>query len=69
MAARFLGQEWRSATVRAIEARRLVEPLRDVIIDQGMPQPQLDVFGDGFAHAFDRWVADLAYWLRRSSHG
>lgn len=66
---RFLQQEWRSTTVRAMEARRFVESLRDSLAAIGAPIPSLDTFGDDYAIAFDRWVAELAIWLRRPSRG
>ncbi len=64
---RLARQDGMSASVRAIEARRVVEGLRTRILSEGLPQPNLDAFGDEFAHAFDRWLVDLAHDLRRPS--
>lgn len=64
---RHLDQEWPTPIVRAIEARRVVEPLLDTIGSERMPQPRLDAFGESFSFAFDRWVADLGMWLRQPS--
>jgi hypothetical protein len=61
---RFIERGGMSTTVRAIEARRLVESLAGTIAGEGIPKPNLDAVGDGFATAFDRWVVDLVYWLR-----
>jgi DNA-binding transcriptional ArsR family regulator len=62
---RFLSLEPMSESIRAIEARGLIESLMDRIVSEGIPQPNLQAFGDAFASAFDRWVAELYYWLRR----
>lgn len=64
---RFDGQDLMSASVRAIEARRVVEGLLTRIPDAGLPQPNLDAFGDDFANAFDRWVVQLVDSLRSPS--
>lgn len=56
-----------STSVRAIEARRVVESLRERITSEGLPQPNLDAFGDDFAVAFDRWLVDFVYHLRGGS--
>jgi DNA-binding transcriptional ArsR family regulator len=56
-------------SVRAIEARRVVESLRERIASEGLPQPNLDALGDEFAVAFDRWLVDLVYDLRGGSWG
>lgn len=64
---RFIEQDGMSTAVRAIEARRVVEPLTDKISGEGMPKPNLDALGDEFATAFDRWVVELVYWLRSPS--
>ncbi|MBF6604548.1 MAG: helix-turn-helix transcriptional regulator [Chloroflexi bacterium] len=56
---RFHKQDGMSPSVRAIEARRVVESLRDRITSEGLPQPNLDVLGDDFADAFDRWLVQL----------
>ncbi len=61
---RFIERDGMSTAVRAIEARRVVEALFDRVASEGMPQPNLDALGDEFATAFDRWLVDLAYWLR-----
>jgi DNA-binding transcriptional ArsR family regulator len=66
---RFEGRDEMSPSVRAIEARRVVEALRDRIASEGLPQPNLDAFGDDFAGAFDRWIVDLVYDLRSGSRG
>jgi len=66
---RFEDREGMSRSVRAIESRRVVEPLRDRITSEGLPQPNLDAFGDDFADAFDRWLVDLVYDLRGGSRG
>ena len=63
----FVEREGMSDLVRAIEARRVVESLIDGIMSEGLPQPNLDVFGDAFAAAFDRWLVDLVDWLRLPS--
>ncbi|MDO8485913.1 MAG: hypothetical protein Q7S35_13305, partial [Candidatus Limnocylindrales bacterium] len=64
---RFAGQGGMSASVRAIEARRVVEGLRTRILSEGLPQPNLDALGDDFAGAFDRWVVQLVDSLRSPS--
>jgi hypothetical protein len=56
-----------SPSVRAIEARRVVEGLRTRIASEGLPQPNLDALGADFADAFDRWVVELVDNLRNSS--
>ncbi len=56
---RFAGQEGMSPSVRAIEARRLVEGLRTRILGEGLPQPDLEALGDDFGAALDRWVVHL----------
>ncbi len=56
---RFAGKDGMSPTVRAIEARRLVEGLRTRILSEGLPMPNLAAFGDEFSGAFDRWVVQL----------
>ena len=53
-----------STTVRAIEARRLVNSHLARISTEGMPMPDLDAGGDAFAMAFDRWIVHLVDWLR-----
>lgn len=56
---RFDRQDEMSPSVRAIEARRLVEGLLPRITNQALPQPDLDTFGAQFSSAFDRWVVQL----------
>ena len=56
---RFDQQDGMSPSVRAIEARRLVEGLLARITSEGLPEPNLDTFGDQFSSAFDRWVVQL----------
>ena len=43
----------------------MVESLVDSISSEGMPKPNLDTLGDEFATAFDRWLVDFVYWLRK----
>lgn len=64
---RFEQQDGMSPSVRAIEARRVVEFLRDRITGEGLPQPNLDALGDEFVNAFDRWVVQLVDFLRSPS--
>jgi hypothetical protein len=64
---RFEEKNGLSRSVRAIESRRIVEGLRSRILGEGLPQPNLDVFGDDFSDAFDRWVVSLADSLRGAS--
>lgn len=64
---RFDEQEGMPASVRAIEARRLVERLLARITSEGLPEPSLDTFGDQFSNAFDRWVIQLVGSLRGPS--
>ncbi len=61
---RFSDQTGMSTTVRAIEARRLIERLMDRIQAEAMPTPNLHATGGEFANAFDRWLVDLVAWLR-----
>jgi DNA-binding transcriptional ArsR family regulator len=56
-----------STTVRAIEARRLVDLLANRISAERMPMPYVDARGDDFAMAFDHWVVYLVDWLRNPS--
>ncbi len=56
-----------SETVRAIEARRLVGSLVNRMSAEGMPMPNLDISGDEFAAAFDRWLVAFVHWLRTPS--
>ena len=60
---RFELRDGMSTTVRAIEARRLIEGLARRLSAEGMPMPNLDATGDEFASAFDRWLVDLVDWL------
>lgn len=53
-----------SASVRAIEARRLVDRLAPRMLAEGVPMPNLAATGDEFAAAFDRWLVDFVGWLR-----
>jgi len=64
---RFDGQDGMSLSVRAIEARRVVEGLLARITSEGLPDPDLDTFGDQFSSAFDRWVVQLVDSLREPS--
>jgi len=64
VALRFAHREGMSTTVRAIEARRLVDSLLDPIAVEGMPRIELSALGEEFAPAFDRWASELATWLR-----
>ena len=66
---RFEARDGMSTSVRAIEARRVVESLRDRITSAGLPQPNLEAVGEDFAAAFDRWLVDLGYDLRSGSRG
>jgi hypothetical protein len=61
---RFQSRNDTSTTVRAIDARRLVNSLVARISTERMPMPYLDAGGDEFGVAFDRWVAYLVDWLR-----
>jgi DNA-binding transcriptional ArsR family regulator len=56
-------------TVRAIEARRLIDSLMRRISTAGMPIPNVSATGDEFAYAFDRWLVDFVDWLRLPSRG
>ncbi|MEK6719451.1 MAG: helix-turn-helix domain-containing protein [Chloroflexota bacterium] len=64
---RFEDRNGMSTSVRAIEARRVVESLRERITSEGLPQPNLDALGDDFAPAFDRWVVQLVDYLGHPS--
>lgn len=64
---RFADQGRMSASVRAIEARRIVEGLESRILSEGLPRPNTQVVGDEFSSAFDRWIVQLADSLRRPS--
>lgn len=66
---RFVGQDGMSPSVRAIEARRVVEGLRTRILSEGLPMPNLDAFGDRFSSAFNRWVVQLVDSLKGPSRG
>ena len=64
---RFAARDGMSPSVRAIEARRLVDGLLVRIASEGLPEPNLEAIGSDFADAFDRWVVQLVYWLRSPS--
>ncbi|MEX2547831.1 MAG: hypothetical protein WD830_08595 [Chloroflexota bacterium] len=64
---RFVERNGMSESIRAIESRRVMESLIDRITNEGLPQPNVDAFGEAFAAAFDRWLVDLVYWLRLPS--
>lgn len=64
---RFTERNDMSTPVRAIEARRVVDSVIDRISAEGIPKPNLDALGDEFAAAFDRWLVDFVYWLRKPS--
>lgn len=64
---RFAGQDQMSPSVRAIEARRVVESLQTRILSEELPQPNPDALGDEFSSAFDRWVVQLVDNLRSPS--
>ncbi len=49
-----------STLVRAIEAKAVVQPLIEGIRRERLPLPELDVQGEAFAPAFDRWVVALS---------
>lgn len=61
---RFSERDDMSTTVRAIEARRLINLLADRLSTEQMPVPHLGSAGDEFAMAFDRWIVSLVDWLR-----
>ena len=61
---RFEGRDETSTSVRAIEARRVVESLRVRITSEGLPQPNLEAVGADFAAAFDQWLVDLVHDVR-----
>lgn len=64
---RFLRSDGTSPSVRAIEARQVVERVRAWIALAMVPEPNLVAIGEEFSVAFDRWVVDLVYHLRRHS--
>jgi hypothetical protein len=64
---RFAERDGMSPSVRAIEARRVVEGLLARSTSEGLPEPNLDTFGDQFSSAFDRWVVQLVDSLRGPS--
>jgi hypothetical protein len=66
-ALRFTSQAELPLSARAIEARRVSESLRTRILSEGLPQPNTSALGDQFADAFDRWVVQLADFLRSPS--
>jgi hypothetical protein len=61
---RFERQDGLSASVRAIEARRVVESLLARIRSEGLPEPDLTALGEPFSGAFDRWLIQLVDSLR-----
>lgn len=61
---RFLARGEMSTTVRAIEARRLINSLVERMSSEGIPVPNPGATGDAFAEAFDRWLVDFNEWLR-----
>lgn len=63
---RFERQDGLSASVRAIEARRVVESLWARIRSEGLPEPDLTALGEPFSEAFDRWLVQLVDSLRDS---
>ena len=64
---RFDEQGGMSPSVRAIEARRLIEEVRPRILSEGLPKPNTDALGEQFSSAFTRWMADLVVTLRSPS--
>lgn len=64
---RFFGRDDVSVTVRAVEARRLIDLLADRISTEHMPMPYLDATGGEFLMAFERWIVSLVDWLRSPS--
>jgi hypothetical protein len=64
---RFTSRDEMADSVRAVEARVAVEPLKDRIAIEGGPRPNLEVLGEEFGSAFDRWVVQLVDWLRSPS--
>lgn len=63
-ARRFQSRDDMSTTVRAIEARRLVNALSARMATERVPMPSLDAGGDAFAMTFDHWTDHLVDWLR-----
>jgi hypothetical protein len=61
---RFERREFGSPAVRLVEARRLAESMMDAVVREGIPRPMLDETGPAFLRAYDRWIAELVYWLR-----
>lgn len=61
---RFMSRDGMSSSVRAVEARALIESLKDRITSDSVSQPNLDALGEEFGIAFDRWVVHLVDWLR-----
>jgi hypothetical protein len=61
---RFARRDGMSPSVRAIEARSLVESLRMRISSEGLPKPNTAALGDDFSAAFDRWTVELVDSLR-----
>lgn len=61
---RFQRRDHGSPSVRAIEARALVERLRSRIASAHLREPNLAALGEDFGIAFDRWIVDLVDELR-----
>lgn len=55
-----------SPALRLVEARRLAESMREVIIGEGMPRPVFDETGPEFLRSYDRWIGEVTQWLRLS---
>ena len=66
---RFAERDGMSTTVRAIEARRLIEGLARRMSAESIPMPNLDATGDEFASTFDGWLVGFVAWLRAPSRG
>jgi hypothetical protein len=66
--ARFESVDYASATVRAIEARRLVDSLIAQVASEHMPAPRLGELGIAFGAEFDRWTHRFSDWLRAAAN-
>jgi DNA-binding MarR family transcriptional regulator len=64
---RFTSRDGMSPSVRAVEARAVIESMKDRITNERVPQPNFDALGEEFGFAFDRWVVQLVDWLRSPS--
>jgi hypothetical protein len=64
---RFLSRNDTSATVRAVDGRRLLDSPSDRIATEGAPAPYLDGVGEEHAGTVDRWVIYLVDRLRAPS--